>query len=157
MYDICLLFEAAPPSLPGLHQWSQELSHSLKLSQLHLNCSIWSQSCTLIIFNSWVFPGTFLIEIAAFSKCRICLQAHVSQTNSAFLKFSISQILLFSNPALLKSYNSQILHTQILFFSNPAILKFCNSQILHFSNSAIWGRHRQLDDSLVGQLIATTV
>ena len=37
-------------------------------------------------------------------------------------------------------------------FSNGAILKWSNSQIEHFSKSAIWGRHHQLDDSLVGQL-----
>ena len=37
-------------------------------------------------------------------------------------------------------------------FSNGAILKWSNSQIEHFSNGANWGRHHQLDDSLVGQL-----
>ena len=37
-------------------------------------------------------------------------------------------------------------------FSNGAFLKWSNSQIEHFSNGAIWGRHHQLDDSLVGQL-----
>ena len=54
----------------------------------------------------------------------------------------------FSNGAILKWSNSQIEH-----FSNGAILKWSNSQIEHFSKSAIWGRHHQLDDSLVGQLI----
>ena len=53
----------------------------------------------------------------------------------------------FSNEAILKSNISQMEH-----FSNGAILKWSNSQIEHFSNGAIWGRHHQLDDSLVGQL-----
>ena len=68
---------------------------------------------------------TLLIEIAAFSECRICLHPHVSQiehfSNRAFLKSSISQIEHFSN-------------------------------MEQFSNGAFWGRHHQLDDSLVGQL-----
>ena len=76
-----------------------------------------------------------MIEIAAFSKCRICLHPHVSQMEH------------FSNRAFLKWSNSQIEH-----FSNGAFLKWSNSQIEHFSNGAIWGRHHQLDDSLVGQL-----
>ena len=42
-------------------------------------------------------------------------------------------------------------------FSNGAILKWSNSQIEHFSKSAIWGRHHQLDDSLVGQLTSGSV
>ena len=42
-------------------------------------------------------------------------------------------------------------------FSNGAILKWSNSQIQHFSNGAIWGRHHQLDDSLVGQLTRAQV
>ena len=37
-------------------------------------------------------------------------------------------------------------------FSNGAFLEWSNSQIKHFSNGAIWGRHHQLDDSLVGRL-----
>ena len=37
-------------------------------------------------------------------------------------------------------------------FSNGAILKWSDSQMEQFSNGAIWGRHHQLDDSLVGQL-----
>ena len=37
-------------------------------------------------------------------------------------------------------------------FSNHAFLKWSNSQIKHFSKSANWGRHHQLDDSLVGQI-----
>ena len=37
-------------------------------------------------------------------------------------------------------------------FSIGAILKWSNSQMEQFSNSAFWGRHHQLDDSLVGQL-----
>ena len=84
---------------------------------------------------------TFLIEIAAFSKCRICVQAHVSQilpfSNSVFLKFCFSQILRFSNPTILKSCILKFCFSQILQFSSFAILKFCISQILHFSNSAI--------------------
>ena len=59
----------------------------------------------------------------------------------------ISQMEHFSNGAILKSNISQMEH-----FSNEAILKWSNSQIKHFSNGAIWGRHHQLDDSLVGQL-----
>ena len=42
-------------------------------------------------------------------------------------------------------------------FSNRAFLKWSNSQIEHFSKSAIWGRHHQLDDSLVGQLTMVSV
>ena len=52
-------------------------------------------------------------------------------SNGAFLKWSISQMEQFSN---------------------GAILKWSDSQIEQFSNGAIWGRHHQLDDSLVGQL-----
>ena len=37
-------------------------------------------------------------------------------------------------------------------FSNGAILKSNISQMEQFSNGAFWGRHHQLDDSLVGQL-----
>ena len=80
-----------------------------------------------------------------------------------FLKFCVSQIVHFSNIAILKCSNSQIQHfsnstflkwsnSQIEHFSNGAILKWSNSQIEHFSKSAIWVRHHQLDDSLVGQL-----
>ncbi len=53
----------------------------------------------------------------------------------------------FSNGAILKSSISQMEQ-----FSNGSILKSSISQIKHFSKSAIWGRHHQLDDSLVGQL-----
>ena len=78
---------------------------------------------------------TILIEIAAFSKCIICLHPHVSQMEH------------FSNGAILKSNISQMEH-----FSNGAILKSNISQMGQFSNGAFWGRHHQLDDSLVGQL-----
>ena len=37
-------------------------------------------------------------------------------------------------------------------FSISVFLNLCISQLVFFSISAIWGRHRQLDDSLVGQL-----
>ena len=37
-------------------------------------------------------------------------------------------------------------------FSNGAILKSNISQMEQFSNGAFWGRHHQLDDSLVGKL-----
>ena len=53
----------------------------------------------------------------------------------------------FSNRTFLKWSISQMEQ-----FSNGAILKWSNSQIKHFSNGANWGRHHQLDDSLVGQL-----
>ena len=53
----------------------------------------------------------------------------------------------FSNGAILKWSNSQMER-----FSNGAILKWSDSQMEQFSNGAIWGRHHQLDDSLVGQL-----
>ena len=53
----------------------------------------------------------------------------------------------FSNGAILKWSDSQMER-----FSNGAILKWSNSQMEQFSNGAIWGRHHQLDDSLVGQL-----
>ena len=53
----------------------------------------------------------------------------------------------FSNEAILKSNISQMEH-----FSNGAILKSNISQMEQFSNEAFWGRHHQLDDSLVGQL-----
>ena len=80
-----------------------------------------------------------------------------------FLKWSISQIEHFSNGAILKSNISQMEHfsngaflkwsnSQMEQFSNGAILKWSNSQMEQFSNRAIWGRHHQLDDSLVGQL-----
>ena len=72
--------------------------------------------------------------------------------NSEGLKFCDYQILRFSNPAILKPCDFQIQGSQILQFSNPVILKSCHFQILRFSNSVIWGRHRQQDDSLVGQL-----
>jgi len=65
-----------------------------------------------------------LIEIAAFSKCIICLHPHVSQMEH------------FSNGAFLKWSNSQMER-----FSNGAILKWSNSQMEQFSNGAIWGRH----------------
>ena len=42
-------------------------------------------------------------------------------------------------------------------FSIGAILKWSNSQMEQFSNSAFWGRHHQLDDSLVGQLTTNEV
>ena len=42
-------------------------------------------------------------------------------------------------------------------FSNGAILKWSDSQMEQFSNGAIWGRHHQLDDSLVGQLTSDGV
>ena len=73
-------------------------------------------------------------------------------SNGAILKSNISQMEHFSNEAILKSNISQMEH-----FSNGAILKWSNSQIEHFSNGAFWGRHHQLDDSLVGQLTKTTV
>ena len=53
----------------------------------------------------------------------------------------------FSNRTFLKWSISQMEQ-----FSNGAILKWSNSHIEHFSNGAFWGRHHQLDDSLVGQL-----
>ena len=49
-----------------------------------------------------------------------------------FLKFCVSQIVHFSNIAILKCSNSQIQH-----FSNSTILKRSNSQTEHFSNGAI--------------------
>ena len=76
---------------------------------------------------------TILIEIAAFSKCRICLHPHVSQmehfSNGAILKSNISQMEHFSNEAILKSNISQMEH-----FSNEAILKSNISQMEQFSN-----------------------
>ena len=81
----------------------------------------------------------------AILKWSISQMEHFS--NGAFLEWSNSQIKHFSNGAFLKWSNSQIEH-----FSNGAFLKWSNSQIEHFSNGAIWGRHHQLDDSLVGQL-----
>ena len=58
----------------------------------------------------------------------------------------------FSNGAILKWSNSQMEQ-----FSNGAILKWSDSQMEQFSNGAIWGRHHQLDDSLVGQLTMSTL
>ena len=97
----------------------------------------------------------------AILKCSNSQIEHFS--NSTFLKSSISQMEHFSNGAILKSNISQMEHfsneailksniSQMEHFSNGAILKWSNSQIEHFSNGAIWGRHHQLDDSLVGQL-----
>ena len=95
------------------------------------------------------------------------LKSSISQkeqfSNGAILKWSISQMEHFSNGAILKSNISQMEHfsneailksniSQMEHFSNGAILKWSNSQIEHFSNGAIWGRHHQLDYSLVGQL-----
>ena len=81
-----------------------------------------------------------MIEIAAFSKCMICLHPHVSQimrfSYPAILKCSNSQIEHFSNGAILKSNISQMEH-----FSNEAILKSNISQMEQFSNGAFWGRH----------------
>ena len=68
-------------------------------------------------------------------------------SNGAILKSNISQMEHFSNEAILKSNISQMEH-----FSNGAILKSNISQMEQFSNGAFWGRHHQLDDSLVGQL-----
>ena len=48
-----------------------------------------------------------------------------------FLKFCVSQIVHFSNVAILKSSISQIQH-----FSNRAFLKWSNSQMEQFSNGA---------------------
>ena len=54
---------------------------------------------------------TFLIEIAAFSKCRICLHPHVSQmehfSNRAFLKWSNSQMEHFGVATLCHISRSQ--------------------------------------------------
>ena len=47
--------------------------------------------------------------------------------------------------------------SQIEHFSNGAILKSNISQMEQFSNGAFWGRHHQLDDSLVGQLTSWLV
>ena len=85
----------------------------------------------------------------AFLKWSISQIEHFS--NVAFLKWSISQMEHFSNGAILKWSDSQMER-----FSNGAILKWSNSQMEQFSNGAIWGRHHQLDDSLVGQLTRTT-
>ena len=84
-------------------------------------------------------------------------------SNGAFLKWSNSQMERFSNGAILKWSNSQMerfsngailkwSNSQMEQFSNGAILKWSDSQMEQFSNGAIWGRHHQLDDSLVGQL-----
>ena len=99
------------------------------------------------------------------------LKSSISQkeqfSNGAILKWSISQMEHFSNGAILKSNISQMEHfsneailksniSQMEHFSNGAILKWSNSQMEHFSNGANWGRHHQLDDSLVGQLTNLT-
>ena len=66
---------------------------------------------------------------------------------SAFLNLCDSQLVLFSISVFLNLCDSQL-----VFFSICAILNLCNSQLVFFSIKAIWARHRQLDDSLVGQL-----
>merc|ERR1712208_247373 len=89
-------------------------------------------------------------HLCMFLKCSISQMEHFS--NGAFLKWSISQMERFSNGAFLKWSNSQRER-----FSNGAILKWSNSQMEQFSNGAIWGRHHQLDDSLVGQLTSSAL
>ena len=69
---------------------------------------------------------------------------------SVFLNLCDSQSVLFSISVFLNLCDSQL-----VFFSICAILNLCNSQLVFFSIKAIWGRHRQLDDSLVGQLTST--
>ena len=66
---------------------------------------------------------------------------------SVFLNMCDSQSVLFSISVFLNLCDSQL-----VFFSICAILNLCNSQLVFFSIKAVWGRHRQLDDSLVGQL-----
>ena len=61
-----------------------------------------------------------------------------------------SQLVLFSISVFLNLCDSQL-----VFFSICAILNLCNSQLVFFSIKAVWGRHRQLDDSLVGQLTSS--
>ena len=90
---------------------------------------------------------TLVIEIAAFSKCRICLHPHVSQmehfSNGAILKWSISQMEQFSNRTFLKWSISQMKQfsnrtflkwsiSQMEQFSNRTFLKWSNSQMEHF-------------------------
>ena len=65
----------------------------------------------------------------------------------AELGVHISQYVFFSISVFLNLCDSQL-----VFFSICAILNLCNSQLVFFSIKAIWARHHQLDDSLVGQL-----
>ena len=97
------------------------------------------------MFLKWSISQIEHFSNGAILKSNISQMEHFS--NGAILKSNISQMEHFSNEAILKSNISQMEH-----FSNGAILKWSNSQIEHFSNGAIWGRHHQLDDSLVGQL-----
>ena len=131
------------------------LYDTLNLGHLDWHCLL-LDLCNFIIlspssrFSHSAFLNFYISQILRFS-------------NPAFLKSFVSHILCFSNPLILKSFVSQILCSSNPFFlkfyksQNPAFLKFCISQILRLSNSAfsncvMWGRHHQLDDSLVGQL-----
>ena len=85
-----------------------------------------------------------------FSICAIlnlCFSQSVRLSIGVFLNLCDSHSVLFSISVFLNLCDSQL-----VFFSICAILNLCNSQLVFFSIKAVWGRHRQLDDSLVGQL-----
>merc|ERR1711884_224108 len=72
---------------------------------------------------------TFLIEIAAFSKCRICLHPHVSQmehfSNGAILKWSIlgsPPYAIFQDPK-----NREIWHAMCYHPSTSLQSTFCSA------------------------------
>ena len=110
-------------------QW---LAHESAVCLETLKSQIWSRNVWIpVIWPFWFkLPSSWFVWFHIFVPILKFPKFCDSQiTNSAFLKFCISQILQFSN---------------------PAFLKFCDSQIQQFSNSAILGRHHQLDNSLAG-------
>ena len=68
----------------------------------------------------------------------------------AFHDLCISRSVFFSICAFLN-----LCFSQLVLFSISVFLNLCDSQLVFFSIKAVWGRHRQLDDSLVGQLTMT--
>ena len=77
----------------------------------------------------------------------LCDSQSVLFSISVFLNLCDFQSVLFSISVFLNLCNSQSVR-----FSISVFLNLCVSQLVFFSISAIWGRHHQLDDSLVGQL-----
>ena len=93
----------------------------------------------------------------------LCVSRFVHFSICVFLNLCFSQFMQFSITVFLSLCDSQsvrfsisvflnLCDSQLVFFSICAILNLCDSQLVFFSIKAVWGRHRQLDDSLVGQL-----
>ena len=100
---------------------------------------------SICVFLNLCFSQSVRFSISVF--LNLCDSQSVRFSICAFLNLCDSQLVLFSISVFLNLCDSQL-----VFFSICAILNLCNSQLVFFSIKAIWARHRQLDDSLVGQL-----